>query len=123
MPSPLPTAVPTQNQQDMLQYKMNRNLVTVVDVWREYSVGVNGGPSIKHLEETYNTKWRTQGQNRTESRFFNRRLNIYKEVQKLSTERGITCEEAAQFLECTRIAGKMTLNQLCERIASSMLLY
>ncbi|OBZ80747.1 hypothetical protein A0J61_11204 [Choanephora cucurbitarum] len=64
---------------------MNRNLVTVVNVWREYSVGAHGGPSIKHLEETYNTKWRTHGQNRNESKIFIRRLNIYKKVQKLST--------------------------------------
>ncbi|KAI8891347.1 hypothetical protein K501DRAFT_265210 [Backusella circina FSU 941] len=38
-------------------YSLNRNRVTVIDVWREYDVGPTGCPAVKDLERNYGTKW------------------------------------------------------------------
>lgn len=48
-------------------YSMNRSLVSITDVWREYAVGLFEGPSVKRLEEQFGTSWR---KDRKESRFF-----------------------------------------------------
>ncbi|KAG1035302.1 hypothetical protein G6F43_013253 [Rhizopus delemar] len=66
---------------------MSRSLISVTDVWREYSVGLAGNPSIKSMEEQYGADWR-KVDNRTESRFFTRRLPLYKKIESLSNERG-----------------------------------
>lgn len=96
-----------------VQYKMNRNLVKVTDVWREYSVGLSGGPAIKSLEEDYGTKWR---KDRTESKFYNTRLVLYKEIQKICERDCISTEEAAEKLERRRIELKASIDKLIKII-------
>ncbi|KAG1467769.1 hypothetical protein G6F56_004227 [Rhizopus delemar] len=96
-----------------VQYKMNRNLVQVTDVWREYSVGLSGGPAIKSLEEDYGTKWR---KDRTESKFYNTRLVLYKEIQKICERDCISTEEAAEKLERRRIELKASIDKLIKII-------
>lgn len=121
-PVSLPIPVTASSQNEVPTYKMKRNLVTVTDLWREYSVGIGSGPSIKSLEENYNAKWRSQG-SKTESRFFLRRLPIFKEIEKASMEKGITCEEAAQLIEQGRIRKRYSLNQVGEHISNSVFEY
>ena len=56
-------------------YIMNREISTVHDLWREWSIGLGTGPSVKSLEEAWGPRWR---QTPTETRFFNRRrISIY----------------------------------------------
>lgn len=121
-PVSLNSPATASSENEVPTYKMKRNLVTVTDLWREYSVGIGGGPSVKSLEENYNAKWRSQG-SKTESRFYLRRLPIFKEIEKASMEKGITCEEAAQLIEQGRIRKKYSLNQVGEHIFNSMFEY
>lgn len=77
-------------------YTLNREIMTVTDVWREFSNGLGGNPSVEHLEKEYGTAWR---KDRKESRFFSRRNELYKAI-KLKAEREKTsCEEAARRIE------------------------
>ncbi|EIE80627.1 hypothetical protein RO3G_05332 [Rhizopus delemar RA 99-880] len=99
---------------------MSRSLISVTDVWREYSVGLAGKPSIKSMEEQYGADW-GKVDNRTESRFFTRRLPLYKKIESLSNERGISCEEAAQFLEFRRVSDKLSINQMCKLVADNQI--
>lgn len=100
------------------QYKMNRNLVTIIDLWREYDIGLSGSPSIKSLEEGFGTKWR---KSRTESKFFSTRLIVYKEVQKISEDECISTEEAAKKLERRRVDLKASIAKLIKLIKASTL--
>lgn len=110
----------TANSSGLPSFKMSRSLISVTDVWREYSVGLAGKPSIKSMEEQYGADWR-KVDNRTESRFFTRRLPLYKKIESLSNERGISCEEAAQFLEFRRISDKLSINQMCKLVADNQI--
>ncbi|KAG1016269.1 hypothetical protein G6F43_014473 [Rhizopus delemar] len=99
---------------------MSRSLISVTDVRREYSVGLAGKPSIKSMEEQCGADWRKLD-NRTESRFFTKRLPLYKKIESLSNERGISCEETAQFLEFRRISDKLSINQMCKLVADNQI--
>ncbi|EIE88996.1 hypothetical protein RO3G_13707 [Rhizopus delemar RA 99-880] len=114
---PSPSAA---NSRGLPSFKMSRSLISVTDVWREYSVGLAGKPSIKSMEEQYGADWR-KVDNRTESRFFTRRLPLYKKIESLSNERGISCEEAAQFLEFRRVSDKLSINQMCKLVADNQI--
>lgn len=100
------------------QYKMNRDLATIIDLWREYDVGLSGSPSIKSLEGGFGTKWR---KSRTESKFFSTRLIVYKEVQKISENECISTEEAAKKLERRRVDLKVSIAKLIKLIKASTL--
>ncbi|KAI9248170.1 transcriptional activator of glycolytic enzymes-domain-containing protein, partial [Helicostylum pulchrum] len=88
---------------------INRNLRNVNDVWREYSIGLSGCPSIKNLEQEHRTLWRI---NRTESRFFSSGTIIYREVENIARSRIVTCDEAAGILESRLIELKESIDKL-----------
>ncbi|CAG87311.2 DEHA2D15136p [Debaryomyces hansenii CBS767] len=60
------------------QYKLEKSLRNVFEIWKEYEYGINGKPPLRQLEAQYNTKWR----NETESRTFLRRKKIYDAIEK-----------------------------------------
>ncbi|OAD68055.1 hypothetical protein PHYBLDRAFT_69131 [Phycomyces blakesleeanus NRRL 1555(-)] len=82
------------------QYKMNRIIVTVTDLWREYASGFNDSPSIQSLEAKYGTRWR---QDRKESRYFSRRKEIYDAIKSKAEQEDISYELAAQCMEAQRV--------------------
>ncbi|KAG1357349.1 hypothetical protein G6F62_001697 [Rhizopus arrhizus] len=108
----------TANSTGLPSFKMCRRLISVTDIWRECSVDLAGNPSIKSMEEQYCVDWR-KVDNRAESRFFTRRFPLYKKLEALLNERGISCEEAAQFFKFRRISDKLSVNQLCKLIADN----
>lgn len=111
-------SVNTANSTGLPSFKMSRSLISVTGVWRECSFDLAGNLSIKSMEEQYCVDWRKLD-NRAESRFFTRRLPLYKKIEALLNERGISCEEAAQFFKFRRISDKLSVNQLCKLIADN----
>ena len=60
------------------QYKLEKSLRNIFEIWKEYEYGINGKPPLRQLEAQYNTKWR----NETELRTFLRRKKIYDAIEK-----------------------------------------
>ncbi|KAI8881406.1 hypothetical protein K501DRAFT_189014 [Backusella circina FSU 941] len=60
-------------------YSPNRNIVTVIDVWRECNVGITGCPVVKDLKRNYGTTWKKSG---LESKYFRRRNELSKRKYK-----------------------------------------
>ena len=44
------------------QYKLSREISTVPDLWREWTVGLAGLPSVEELDRRYGSKWRPRGE-------------------------------------------------------------
>ncbi|KAF4027846.1 Transcriptional activator of glycolytic enzyme [Phytophthora infestans] len=109
-PSPVPSAPTTPP----VSYALSRSLVSVHDLWKEWSVGLNGGPAVSVLEEKYGTKWC----NSDERRFFNRRrrvITLVKEISAQLADSGVSDDiTAAQLtvdaLEGARKSQKKSLN-------------
>ncbi|EGZ05361.1 hypothetical protein PHYSODRAFT_390035, partial [Phytophthora sojae] len=58
---------------DRTKYKLRRGLATVPDLWKEWSVGLDGARAVRDLEDQFGTKWCSAD----ERRFFNRGRPIY----------------------------------------------
>lgn len=83
-------------------YVMNRQVNTVPELWKEWTVGLGGGPSIRQLEAQYGPSWRTSS---SAANFFSRRLRIIHEIQRVIDYEGLTEEEAVKRLEARREQG------------------
>ncbi|GJJ72547.1 hypothetical protein EMPS_04905 [Entomortierella parvispora] len=84
-------------------YVMNRQVNTVPELWKEWTVGLGPGqPSIRQLEAEYGPSWRTSS---SAANFFSRRLRIINEIQRMVEQEGLTEEEAVWKLEARREQG------------------
>ena len=92
---------------------MSRSVLTVFDMWREWTTGIGGAPSVKCLEDAWGAKWRISP---TESRFFNRRKIIIDHVYHLTKSEGKTASEAVRFLDNRINASKKSLDWLQKQI-------
>ncbi|KAI7870885.1 uncharacterized protein EV154DRAFT_487747 [Mucor mucedo] len=75
-----------------INYRMNRNLVTVTDAWRAYGVG---------LVEHHGTGLRKD--DRRESWVLSRTITFMREVKRLAAQNGISSEQAVDQLEISRV--------------------
>ena len=103
-----PTVLPS------IRVKMKRDVnMTVAQLWQEWTVGIDGGPSIRELERATNRTWRTC--DKTESRYFQRRFLIIDAIQKL-IDSGMPEAEAVARLESQR--GSRPLHKLYRELQS-----
>jgi hypothetical protein len=84
---------------------MAERLITVYDVWIEYTVGLNGGPAIRKLLTERGNKWRVMSSK--EKKTFERRIRICKLIEKLITE-GRSEKDAQDDLEVQRAERALT---------------
>jgi len=91
---------------------MNRSVMSVPMLWMEYSVGINGLPSIRSMEDRFQSKWRASASDR---KFWSKRKDIYKKVEAMITE-GMTTEEAVNTLERFRKEKEFSLVALNDHI-------
>lgn len=69
---------------------------TVSDLWREWTIGLCGNPSIQALEERWGHKWRKEQSQRA---FFSRRKFIIDNIRDWKNSRNIAEEEAVLAME------------------------
>ena len=91
-------------------YTMDRSVISVKDLWREYTEGIAGGPAVRALEAAHGAKWRKSDKER---RFFNRRKFIWLKIEEL-VGNGSSEEEAVDHLENIRLANNFSLSCLQE---------
>lgn len=101
------------------RYLLNRSLKTVVDVWREWSVGIGNGPAVKKLNDCYGSGWRA-GWPQKERQYYSMRLVIINHIYHLGIVEAQggepRYEEIAERLERER--GGQSLNALAKEIKS-----
>jgi hypothetical protein len=92
---------------DPIKYKFSRTVTTVVDLWKEWSVGLESGPSIQQLDSIWGAKWRDQ----TEKQFYGRRLPVIKAIQQRhASGKASSLQEAAAQLETLRLQGGRSIS-------------
>lgn len=91
-------------------YEMDRTIQSVPSLWREWTEGLAGQPSIQALEDAYKAAWRTKQREKT---FYFRRKLIIDEIRWRASERVVRSEqEAVAQLEGFRQDKKYSLNKL-----------
>ncbi|CCE66287.1 hypothetical protein TPHA_0P01290 [Tetrapisispora phaffii CBS 4417] len=68
---------------------------SILDLWKEYTEGINGQPSIRELESIYQTGWRRDP---AVNKRFSRRKVLYKAIEN-GLNRGYTLEYIIDLLE------------------------
>ncbi|OCK72698.1 hypothetical protein K432DRAFT_412001, partial [Lepidopterella palustris CBS 459.81] len=81
-------------QQQLPLYRMSRAVKTVDRLWREWTVGLRGGPSIRSLDARWGSRWRAG--RRSEIQWYSLRLEAIKEIGRIA-QAGRTGEEAAMW--------------------------
>lgn len=71
---------------------------SVKEIWREYTQGIDGRPSIKSLDQKFGNKWRANKNKKT----YSRRKRMYKFILN-GIKKGKSEEEMVQMLENKRI--------------------
>ncbi|KAL3676502.1 hypothetical protein R1sor_026450 [Riccia sorocarpa] len=123
-----PTPVVQDNHQGVVEsvrieasvprtYKLSRGIVTTVDLWREWTVGLGGGPAVRELESKWGAAW-CEG---SERRFFNRRKVIIEAIEKRASimQGGTTNDNlklASEWLEEERQKRKKSLDWLSKNM-------
>ena len=114
----LPTP-PEQTERSQPQYgRMSRQLYTVHHAWKEYVEGIDGGPSIRALEEEHGTRWRM---NSSDSKFFMRRKPLYDCIQILQSQ-GFIENDAVAYLENLKGPNR-SLRSLCDLLKRALSTY
>lgn len=100
-PPPPPPSLPPS-------YLLSRAISTVPQLWREWTVGLGGGPSVQGLEDMYGPRWR---QKHSEAVMYGRRKVIIDEIRSRQA-RGITAAAAVEAVELVRQRGQLSLYRL-----------
>ena len=89
-------------------YLLSRAISTVPQLWREWTIGLGGGPSVQGLEDHYGVRWRRK---HSEKVMYGRRKVIIDEIRRRHAA-GISIGAAVEEVELVRQRGALSLYQL-----------
>lgn len=66
------------------QYHMSRTIQTIPELWQEWTIGLQGQPSIEKLDRLYGSSWRSGPTAASERQFYSRRKTLITEIRRLA---------------------------------------
>jgi hypothetical protein len=78
------TALAQATEAPLPQYRMSRTVQTIPELWQEWTVGLQGQPSIERLDELYGSSWRSGLIAASERQFYSRRKTLITEIRRLA---------------------------------------
>lgn len=87
---------------------MARNITTINQLWEEWTVGLNGQPSIEELDRSYGPAWRPGN---TERQYYGRRRVIISEIRRRAAL-GETFVAVVDALERERLTSGASLDKI-----------
>ncbi|KAL1989509.1 hypothetical protein VTN49DRAFT_6706 [Thermomyces lanuginosus] len=97
-------------------YRLSRTIKTVPELWREWTEGLNGGPSVQSLDAVYGAKWRVE---QAERMFYSRRKVIIDDIFKRQKSKGGSLNAAVAEVELLRQDRNLSLNALAKVLKES----
>ena len=96
------------------KHRMCRAVRTVEVLWREWTVGLQGNPSIEVLDRKWGNHWRAGRQ--SELQWYSLRLEVIREIRRVAQAQR-TSEEAAMWqVSLQQQQTRCSLDQLCKRL-------
>jgi Transcriptional activator of glycolytic enzymes len=93
---------------------MLRGSNSVFQLWVEWTLGVNGGPSIEALDRCWGARWRA---GTSEAMFYSRRRRVIMEIRR-RVDAGMARSERQAIDQLEQLQGSHSLDWLCKNIAS-----
>jgi hypothetical protein len=99
------------------RYRMCRAVKTVEDLWREWTVGLQGQPSITELDRRWGSQWRAN--RHSEQQWYSLRLEVIKEIRRVAQARRASEEAAMWQVSQQQKQQRCSLDQLCKQLRSA----
>lgn len=80
-------------------YRLSRATTSVEELYQEWTVGINHGPSVQSLNDKHGSSWRSDPKER---QYYYIRKAIMDELFRLCNEEGLTTQQAISRLEAMR---------------------
>ena len=96
------------------KHRMCREVRTVEGLWREWTVGLRGRPSIRDLDGRWGNRWRAGRQ--SELQWYSLRLEVIKEIQRVARVQRIAEEAAMWKLQVDQQRMGCSLDRFCKRL-------
>ena len=102
------------------RYRISRTIQTIPDLWREWTVGLQGQPAIEKLDELYGSDWRSGPDAAAERQFYSRRKTLITEIRRLAAvedpSQGDPYEIVVAQLEEERRQAKASLSKVIDAL-------
>jgi hypothetical protein len=94
----------------MPSYKLSREARTIPDLWREWTVGLAGLPSVEDLDRMYGARWRCGN----ERQYYSTRKVIIEEIRRRAGDAATDgrLREVVMQMEEERLASKVSLDKV-----------
>lgn len=116
-PQPQTTAVSVTDPLDS-HYTMNRSILKVSDVLREFKTGIDGGPSIESLNLRFKSSWRKDS---SESQWFARSKFVFDLIVSYASSKCIPLPASAAILDRKSEGMGLSLSSLKAKLQSHKL--
>ncbi|KAJ5544967.1 hypothetical protein N7535_006646 [Penicillium sp. DV-2018c] len=114
-PPPSTTTTTTNKPPEVApKHRMCRGLKNVESLWREWTVGFDGVPSIQALDRKWGTKWRSGRQ--AEQQWYSLRREVIREIKRIASTEGISEDAAVQQVQLQQQQMRCSLDHLCKRL-------
>ena len=108
-PAPPPPSPPPPPQ-----YRMRRDVNSVMGLYREWTVGLQGCLSILELDRRYGPRWRTG--RKDEIQFYSLRREIIREINHIAQDDGVSELTAMKRLQGRQDREQWSIDKLCKRL-------
>ena len=95
-------------------YRMCRAVKSVRALWREWTEGLRGNPSIAALDSKWGSRWRAGRQ--SELQWYSLRLEVIKEIKRVAQAQRVSEEAAMLQVNLQQEKMQCSLDQLCKRL-------
>lgn len=99
------------------KYRMSRTVNAVSDLWREWTTGLRGGPSITALDNRWGNRWRAGRQ--AEVQWYSLRLEVIREIRRVAGIRRLSEESAMCFVAAEQRQSNCSLDLYCKRLRAN----
>jgi hypothetical protein len=96
---------------------MCRSIKTVEALWRKWTVGLRGQPSIGELDNRWGPRWRSGRQ--SELQWYSLRLEIINEIERTARSRRISEENAIWAFDYEQRRTGGSIDQVCKWLRAS----
>ena len=115
------TALAQAAEAPLPQYRMSRTIQTIPELWQEWTIGLQGQPSIERLDELYGSSWRSGPRAASERQFYSRRKTLITEIRRLAAAikappDKLACDTVVQQLEDERRRARVSLSKVIDAL-------
>ncbi len=94
-------------------YKLSRDVYTIPDLWKMWTEGLGGMPSVQELDAQWGHRWR---QNAAERQHYSMRKRLIDEIKARAARNGGNYKAVVQDMERKRVIAKASIDKVIKAL-------